>query len=327
MMQFREYHLSKIFEHFEKQRLPLDVFLSRYFRAHSSLGSKDRRHLSAVVYEKFRQGFPADLYSLLVKAYGEEKAEVQRQVSMTRAPITVRINSLKTTREALLEKWKGFPVSPCTHSPHGIIFHEKVNFQALPEFNEGLFEIQDEGSQLVSFLVEAKPKDHILDFCAGGGGKTLAFAHLLKNTGQIFLHDIRPRALQEAKKRLNRAGIQNIQMRLPQRPVDWVIVDTPCSGSGTLRRNPDLKGKFSLEMVNRIVQEQRMIFEEALAYLKPGGKIVYATCSILVQENQEQTAYFEEKFNLKPLKTFQSFPEEGGMDGFYGAVLEKKLTT
>lgn len=322
-MHFRDYHLLQILQHFETQRLPLDVFLSRYFRANPAIGSKDRRFLSDAVYEKFRAGFPGVLSTLLDDAYGKEKAEELRLVCKERAPITVRINPLKTSREALLEKWKPFSALPCTHSPYGVVFPEKINFFTLPEFKEGLFEIQDEGSQLISFLIEAKPQDHVLDFCAGGGGKTLAFAYLLQNRGQIFLHDIRPRALLEAKKRLCRAGIQNVQFRLPLQPVDWVLVDTPCTGTGTLRRNPDLKDKFSLELLSRLILEQRQIFEKALSFLKPKGKIVYATCSILPQENQDQIAYFSEKFNLTCVKTFQSLPTSGGMDGFFGAVLKK----
>jgi 16S rRNA C967 or C1407 C5-methylase (RsmB/RsmF family) len=205
-----------------------------------------------------------------------------------------------------------------------MIFHQKINFAELPEFQEGLFEIQDEASQLISMLVEATPKQQVLDYCAGSGGKTLAFAPLLKNSGQIYLHDIRPQILLKAKKRLCRAGIQNVQFCLPKhkKSMDWVLVDAPCTGSGTLRRNPDMKWKFDSSLLNRLVAEQRQIFEQALEYLKPSGKIVYATCSLFPQENQDQIQYFQEKFGLKLAKeVFQSFPEKNGMDGFFAAVL------
>ncbi|MCB1118869.1 MAG: RsmB/NOP family class I SAM-dependent RNA methyltransferase [Chlamydiia bacterium] len=279
-----------------------------------------------------RVSFPSSLFTLLVDAYGEEKAIAFALASNTQAPITVRANLLKTTREALLATWqKNYPVSATQHSTWGIHYAKKVPFFTFPEFKAGLFEVQDEGSQLLSDLVTPKRKDKVLDWCAGSGGKTLAFAPKLEGTGQIYLHDIRPYILQEAKKRLKRAGIQNAQIILPDSPnlqnikgkMDWIIVDAPCSGTGTLRRNPDMKWKFTEELLNRLVQQQREIFSEALTYLAPKGKIVFATCSLLPQENQEQMAYFMETHNLKPTSPpFQSLPEEGGMDAFFGVVLE-----
>ncbi len=124
----------------------------------------------------------------------------------------------------------------------------------MPEFKQGLFEVQDEGSQLIANLMDPTPGDQVMDYCAGSGGKTLAFAPKMQHRGQIYLHDIRPWALDEARKRLKRAGIQNAQVVLPEDPklnklrgkMDWVLVDAPCTGSGTFRRNPDMKWKFSL---------------------------------------------------------------------------------
>ena len=277
-----------------------------------------------------RASFPKVFFQLLVQSLGEEKAWEFCAVSNETAPTTVRINPTKTSRDALLARWNGqFDLSPCRHSPLGIVFHKKENFFALPEFKEGLFEVQDEGSQLVGDLVTPSPSHQVLDYCAGSGGKTLSFAHKMGGKGQIYLHDIRPFALQEAKKRLNRAGIQNAQLLMPDSPhkqtltrsMDWVLVDAPCSGTGTLRRNPDMKWKFDPEMVKRLVLLQGEIFKEALDFLKPGGHIVYATCSVLPQENEEQVAFFLRQFPLElvgsPLSTF---PQTGAMDGFFGAV-------
>jgi len=188
----------------------------------------------------------------------------------------------------------------------------------LPEFKAGFFEIQDEGSQLIANHVTASPGDHILDYCAGSGGKTLAFAPKMKNKGQIYLYDIRPYTLIEAKKRLKRAGIQNAQLlddkKLKKRGLhsrmDWVLLDVPCSGTGTLRRNPDMKWKLTPETFTRLVEEQRKIFDSAFKFLKPNGKIVYATCSVFPEENEEQIATFIEKYGLKLLHTpFLSFPK------------------
>lgn len=280
-----------------------------------------------------RVSFPPFLFELLANDYGQEKAVSLCLSSNTAAPTTVRINPIKTTREQMLARWKQqYDVSPCEHSPDGIIFHKKIHFFSLPEFKEGLFEVQDEGSQLLAALIDAKPGDHVLDFCAGAGGKTLAFASKMAQKGQIYLHDVRPDALAEAKKRLKRAGIQNAQFHLDDSPIlpklkkkmDWILVDAPCSGTGTLRRNPDIKWRFDETTLPQLVSLQQSIFEKALAYLKPGGKIVYATCSLLKEENEKQVDYFTTAFSLEPVSPpFQSFPSNNGMDGFFGIVLRK----
>ncbi len=278
-----------------------------------------------------RVSFPQTFFDFLEMSLGKEKAWEFCKVSNETAPTTVRANLLKTTREALLAKWKGaYQVSPCQHSPSGIVFHKKENFFAMPEFKEGLFEVQDEASQLIADLVSPKGRDQVLDFCAGSGGKTLAFAPKARGKGQIFVHDIRPSILAEAKKRLKRAGIQNAQVLMPDSPtkpllknkMNWILVDAPCTGTGTLRRNPDMKWKFEPEMVFRLVEEQRKIFEEALSYLDPKGHIVYSTCSVLPQENEEQLEYFQKTFNLELVQPIlKTFPQSGCMDGFFGAVL------
>lgn len=280
-----------------------------------------------------RASFPKEYFEILQRHFGEEKALALCHVSNTKAPITLRVNLLKTTRSTLLARWKDrFEASPTPHSLFGIAFKERLNFHTLEEFQKGFFEIQDEASQLIANLVDAVPGDQVLDYCAGSGGKTLAFAHKLQEKGQIFLHDIRPRALVEAKRRLKRAGIENgqiIQAKAPhleklKKKMDWVLVDVPCSGSGTLRRNPDMKWKFSREMLERITRQQREIFKEALSYLKEGGKIVYATCSLLPEENEEQIEFFQQELGCTlATRPFRSLPTEGGMDGFFGAVLTK----
>jgi len=279
-----------------------------------------------------RLSFPKHLFDLIVNTHGLDQACDICAVSNQPAPTTVRINTLKTTREEMLRRWKGaYEVFPCPVSPNGIVFHRRVNFFVMPEFKEGLFEVQDEGSQLLAGLVQPKPGDLVMDYCSGSGGKTLAFAPLMQNKGQIYLHDIREHVLQESKKRLRRAGIQNAQVVMAEDPklkklkkkMDWVLVDVPCTGTGTLRRNPDIKWKFDEEMLPRIQGQQRVIFEKALSFLKPGGKIVYSTCSILKEENREQVAHFMKTYQLELAgEVFETLPIAGGMDGFYGAVLK-----
>lgn len=280
-----------------------------------------------------RVSFPISLFQLIEKAYGEKRAVELCLISNSPAPTFVRANALKTTRDALLEQWKeAYEVSATSQSPYGIIFHKKINFFGLPEFKAGMFEVQDEGSQLLAMMIQAKPGDHVLDYCSGSGGKTLAFAPQMEQKGQIYLHDIRRFALQEARKRLKRAGIQNAQIILPdslqlnkiKKKMDWVLVDAPCTGTGTLRRSPDMKWKFDEDTLVRLTGQQRMIFERALSFMKPDGRIVYGTCSILNEENQQQIDHFIRTYGLAVEgKIFQSWPSFGGMDGFFGVVLKR----
>lgn len=371
-LSFREHHLLELLTSYDQQSLPLDIFMNHYFRAHKAIGSKDRGFIADTVYtlvrwqglldafaqptwkDRFdcfksidleqatkdpalpphiRVSFPKHLYDLIVNTHGEEKALEICLDSNQPAPTTVRINTLKTTREAMLSPWKEkYLAMPCQYAPNGIVLKHKMNFFSLPEFLAGCFEVQDEGSQLISELMHVEPGQQVMDYCAGSAGKTLGFAPRMQGKGQIFVHDIRPHVLQEAKKRLRRAGIQNAQVVLADDPklkrlkkrMDWVLVDAPCTGTGTMRRNPDMKWRFTEETLVRLVGQQRTIFEKALSFLKPGGRIVYATCSILKEENEEQVAHFQKTYGLEVEgELFQSIPKLGGMDGFFGAVLYK----
>ncbi len=283
-----------------------------------------------------RISFPKALFGMLTDSLGDEKAFEVALASNERAPLFIRTNTLKISREALLKRLQEKEDIKACFGKDGtdsIILLERVNFFSLDAFKEGLFEVQDENSQQVAELVQAKPGDKVLDYCAGSGGKALAIAPKLRESGQLFLHDIRVKALDEAKKRLKRAGIQNAQRLAPghkqlkalKGSVDWVLVDAPCSGTGTLRRNPDLKWKFDKERFKNLLEEQRDIFEKALTYVKPGGYIVYATCSLLKEENEEQIiffkTYFKDTYGLVLEKSIHTLPAPGEGDGFFGAVL------
>jgi 16S rRNA (cytosine967-C5)-methyltransferase len=283
--------------------------------------------------DHIRLSFPKELFDCLAASHGLEKAREICEISNQPAPTTVRVNVLKTNREVMLARWKGlYDVHPCEFSPNGIVFKKRINFSSTPEYREGLFEVQDEGSQLLAELVKAKPGDLVMDYCAGSGGKTLAFAPRMQNKGQIYLHDVRKHVLQESRIRLRRAGIQNAQvvvggdekLKKLKKTMDWVLVDAPCSGTGTMRRNPDMKWKFEKAKIPAIQGQQRMIFEKALSYLKPSGRIVYATCSLLHEENGDQIAHFMETYDLVLAEdVFESLPIMNGMDGFYGAVFKR----
>lgn len=274
--------------------------------------------------------FPKHLYEKFIAALPKAKGHETCLVCNEEAPVTIRINPEKTTRKAFVELIKDRDPTPTTHSPWGITFPKKLDFFSWPSFKQGHFEVQDEGSQLIAELIDAKPGDHVLDYCAGAGGKTLAFAHKLEGKGQIYLHDIRDHALANAKLRLKRAGVQNIQItptKTLKKPrfkhkMDWVLLDVPCSGSGTLRRNPEIKWNLKQEDLDNLIKTQRAIFENALHFLHPNGKIVYATCSLFEEENEAQIAYFEKTYGVKREgKPFKSLPTSGGMDGFFAVVL------
>jgi 16S rRNA (cytosine967-C5)-methyltransferase len=291
-------------------------------------------HVSSIPLH-IRVSFPKDLFDLLMENYGEEVATQWALFSNEEAPVCIRANPDKTSIETLLEKWKEeWDVRKGAYAPYALVFPKRAPLVAFPEFKEGYFEIQDEGSQLVAEEVAFRPGDHVLDYCAGAGGKTLAYAYKSHGKGQLYLHDVRMPALQQAKKRLKRAGVQNVQILSPLHPtleklkkqMDWVLVDAPCSGTGTYRRNPDQKWKFSMELLNRVIHDQRKIFAEALEYVKPGGYIVYATCSLLKDENEKQLDFFLKNPDLhlvgSPLHTLKDFGELE-MDGFFAAVMKK----
>jgi len=281
-----------------------------------------------------RVSFPKKLYALIEKSLGSSLAFQVALNSNVRAPLFIRANELKITRDQLIEKLaeEGVRARASSRVDTAIEILQKVQFFSLAAFKEGLFEVQDENSQKVAHCVLADPGNVVLDYCAGSGGKALAIAPRLKGKGQLYLHDIRVRALDEAKKRLARAGIQNAQRLDPDHSqriklagnVDWTLVDAPCSGTGTLRRNPDLKWKFSPVHFDRLLNEQREIFASALKYVRPGGYIVYATCSILKEENSDQATHFlesyKESYGLKLLSEMQTYPKPDEGDGLYAAV-------
>jgi len=371
---FRNSHLLSILKTFEGQNLPLDRFLSNYFKENKAVGSHDRKYIAETVYtvvrwkglldffckggiswekrvatlenfhpesylndvsipQEHRVSFPKRYFDFLCSELGEEKAVSFCLASNYPAPTTIRTNTIKITRDALLQRLqKTERVSAGNLSPPAIHFAKRVNFLVLPEFKEGLFEVQDEASQLAALYADVRPGYQILDYCAGSGGKSLAIAPGTEGKGQIYLHDIRKHVLLEAKKRLQRAGIQNAQIVFSEElesknlsgKMDLVFVDAPCSGSGTLRRNPDTKWKFDPKDLERTVELQRDIFKKALTFVKPKGYIVYATCSVFPTENEKQTEYFLKNFPVVQIKApFSSITTKEGPDGFYSIVLQK----
>ena len=245
----------------------------------------------------------------LTTAFGDNRIAETRAMA-ARAPVDLRINPLKIIRLKALEAIGHLDPEPTPLSPLGLRLQPNADgrvphVQSEPAFLKGAIEVQDEGSQLVSLLAGVEPGMQVLDLCAGGGGKTLALAGEMNNKGQIFATDSDQRRLAPIHDRLTRAGVRNVQVRTPRAGVmplddlagkmDLVLVDAPCTGTGTWRRHPDAKWRMRPNSLELRTGEQRDVLEHATRYVKPGGRLVYITCSLLDEENGAQVAAFLEQ--------------------------------
>ena len=272
------------------------------------------------------------------------------------AGLDVRVNSLQAKRadvQTELEK-NGIAVVPTPFSPWGLRMNAKPNLSKLTLFEKGVIEVQDEGSQLLALLLDAKRGEMVADFCAGAGGKTLALGAAMRNTGRLYAFDTSAHRLEAMKPRLARSGLSNIhpvaiaherddRIKRLRGKMDRVLVDAPCTGLGTLRRNPDLKWRQTPEAVAELTVKQAAILASAARLLKPGGRLVYATCSLLPAENEEIAQAFSAAHpNFKPLLVkdlltdfevsqpedlctpddlyLRLWPHRHGTDGFFAAA-------
>ena len=253
------------------------------------------------------------------------------------AEVVLRANTLKGTLGALQQKLKesGVDTKRAEAFPDALVLEERQNIFRHPLFKEGFFEIQDAGSQAIAQFLEVSPEMRVIDACAGAGGKALHLAALMQNKGRILAMDVEERKLSELRKRASRAGANIIETRLITSTkiikrlagsADRLLLDVPCSGLGVLRRNPDAKWKLKADFIDGLRQTQRDILERYSRMLKVGGKMVYATCSILPSENQEQVAWFLERHgdDFALLSEKQLYSGQEGFDGFYMALLERK---
>jgi 16S rRNA (cytosine967-C5)-methyltransferase len=254
-----------------------------------------------------RGNYPEWLDAELEKSFGETRVEEAKALS-SRAPVDLRVNALKLIPLKALEAIGHLGPETTPYSPYGLRLKPNAEgrapyVQAEPAYLKGAIEIQDEGSQLASLLAGAKPGMQVLDLCAGGGGKTLALAAEMNNKGQIFSSDNDARRLAPIHERLTRAGVRNVQVRTPKGKTpadlkdltgkcDLVLVDAPCTGVGTWRRHPDAKWRLRPNALEMRCEEQRAVLDEAKRYVKPGGRLVYITCSLLDAENGGQVKAF-----------------------------------
>lgn len=253
-----------------------------------------------------RGDYPEWLAPAFAAAFGARAAEEGRALA-ARAPLDLRVNRLKATREKALAALAHLGATPTPLSPSGLRVPlsddgRSASLAGEPAYVKGLVEIQDEGSQLAALLCAAKPGEQVLDLCAGGGGKTLALAAAMDNHGQVYATDREARRLAPLHARLERAGTRNVQIRTPRRNqdvladlearCDLVLVDAPCTGTGTWRRNPDAKWRIRPGALEQRIKEQDEVLDSAARFVKPGGRLVYVTCSLLRAENEDRIAAF-----------------------------------
>lgn len=301
-----------------------------------------------------RANLPSWLFDKLVARHGEADALQFADALNRPAPLDLRVNSLKATREEVMTSLATAPIlcEPTPYAPLGIRIVKKPALQNLPMFKNGLIEVQDEGSQLLSQIVGAKRGEMIVDFCAGAGGKTLALGALMRNTGRLYAFDVSEKRLAKMKPRVARSGLSNVhpvqiahendaKIKRLAGKIDRVLVDAPCSGLGTLRRNPDVKWRQQPQSLVELNVKQHAILSGAARLIKAGGRLVYATCSILDEENEaivEQFLATHDDFILVPMKEvcaeqkialemqdyLKLYPHVHQTDGFFAAVFARK---
>ncbi len=300
-----------------------------------------------------RAEFPEWLVEFMQKSMTDDDILAVGRAMQQPAPLDLRVNTLLTSRNEVLSQFaaEGIEAFPTPWSPVGVRLRAKRALNKHPLFLSGKVEVQDEGSQLLGFLVSPKRHDMVVDFCAGAGGKTLLLGALMHSQGRLYAFDISEKRLANLKVRLKRSGLSNLHPQLiahesDQRikrlagKIDRVLVDAPCSGMGTLRRNPDLKFRQSPQAIAELTQKQASILAAAAKLLKPGGRLVYATCSLLPQENRGIVDAFlaaHPDFVLRPAneilahhlialdtgECLQLLPHLHGTDGFFAAVIER----
>jgi 16S rRNA (cytosine967-C5)-methyltransferase len=285
-----------------------------------------------------KESIPDWMDELGAKELGEKVWATEIAAQNQPAKVVLRANTLKTTKENLRAILMDLNIDTDTlkNQPDALVLKERANVFMTDVFKQGFFEVQDANSQLVAAFLDVKPGMRIVDTCAGAGGKTLHIAALMENKGQLIAMDLYESKLKQLKIRAKRDGAFNIEYRIIDttkvikklhQKADRVLIDAPCSGLGVLKRNPDAKWKLKPEFIDNMRKIQSEVLESYSKIVKPGGKMVYATCSILPSENQEQierflTTEIGKEFNF--IKDQKILASESGFDGFYMALLERK---
>ena len=328
-----------------------NAILRNYLRSGNNIPFPSQQN-NIVEYISAYHSHPLELTKSWLNDLGKENTLALCQANNDMPPLTCRVNTLKTTRAELIEQLKanGFQCNPTKFSPDGIILTEApAPIQKTLFFDEGLLRLQDEGAQLISYLVNPQPGENILDVCAGSGGKTMHLAARMNNKGRIVAADHYQGKINALLKETERLGVEIIEPKLidvtkdiPDTFIerfDHVLVDAPCSGTGTLRRNPEIKWRLTAAQLTALASTQRLILQQASKAVKKGGKLIYCTCSLLPDENENIIKYFLMKNRQFTLDTtfgiiekpfidgsgfFRTYPHIHDMDGFFGAVLKHK---
>jgi 16S rRNA (cytosine967-C5)-methyltransferase len=301
-----------------------------------------------------RGDYPDWLDVSLARAFGERRVE-EGQALSERAPVDLRVNLLKSDPERTVKALSSLLAEPtevlatALRMPALDPTARSGAVETIPQFSKGWFEVQDLGSQIAAASAGEVKGKQVLDLCAGGGGKTLALAAAMNNTGQIYAYDSDARRLTDTIRRGDRAGVRNLQVRTPLNPeplkdlvakMDVVFIDAPCSGTGSWRRHPDTKWRVTPETLAKRQADQDQVLDDGAGFTRPGGRMVYVTCSVLPEEDEDRVAAFLERHpefarqpataeaELTPFLTadgdLRLTPRSSGTDGFYVAVLEKQ---
>ncbi len=287
----------------------------------------------------FKESIPDWMDDLGVKELGEKVWSKEIAAQNQPAKVILRVNTLKTTKDKLRAILMDLNIETeyLKDQPDALVLKERANVFLTDAFKEGMFEVQDANSQLVAHFLDVKPGMRVVDACAGAGGKTLHIASIMENKGQLIAMDLYESKLKQLKLRAKRNSAFNIEYRIIDstkvikklhEKADRVLIDAPCSGLGVLKRNPDAKWKLQPEFIDNIKKVQTEVLENYSKMVKPGGKLVYATCSVLPSENQEQIKHFLEGDtgkNFTFVKDSKILASESGFDGFYMALLERKI--
>ena len=346
-----------LLEKIEEKSSSANEILNRFFESHRYIIGEDRKVLlnlvwgvlrkyAAITYlypdsdwsarlTHFVQGLPDiedapdwvrwEAPEWIVPHVPDSDKELPAQNGM--APICLRAYGKRDEVLKMLSD-DGLKVRPANQSPFGIILEEHANLSNTKAYKKGLVEVQDEGAQLVSIDIGVEPKDDVFDFCAGAGGKSLILAQLMQNRGYILAYDASPKRLTELVKRAKRANISIVKtvpkLPEPHKKFDYVVVDAPCSGTGTWRRNPDMKWKLTPRQLEQLVKKQSEILDRAEEYVKPGHYLVYITCSITTDENEGQVENFLQthpKYHVVHQRRFS--PWRTDTDGFFISIMQK----
>ena len=346
---------TELLEEILASQKPANDIINAYTRSRRYIGSKDRRALTDLVWGYIRhfyrlnylypdksvaeklnflseipekiQNAPVsvnlEVPAWLIPLIPDAEVELEALLGVADTVLRANGNRDKIQRELADE---GIETEKTTLSPWGLILKKRANLQATEAFRRGLIEIQDEGSQCVALETEIQPGMCVLDYCAGAGGKSLIFAQMMKNKGQIVAHDVSDISLKELQKRAKRAGATCIRVEKPIKTKDFdhVVVDAPCSGVGTWRRTPDRRFKLTEKELKGLLKTQAEILNIAARYVRQGGRLSYMTCSLLAPENSGQIkAFLGKNKDFALLKEKQFSPAQTGTDGLFVAVMER----